>query len=351
MAKPSNRSRIEQLVDKFEPEVRDAFLMAYDNIRSRVTLKALVERLERGDVEGAIELLGVERVAFGNLDLAVANVFNNGGMALASDLYLPDPSGRRVQLQFGVRNLVAEGRLRDYSAELVKRETDQTKALIRTALTEGLVRGDNPTRSALDMVGRVSRVTGERVGGYLGLSGPQERTQAKARQALISGDVEGMRAYLQLKQRDKRFDAAIIKAIESGKPLARADVDRVVGRLNDRQLKYRADVIGLHETFGALSMARDEGIRQAIESGKVDPRFVVKKWRHSGKEHPRVQHLAMNGKEVPYDQPFIMADGTAIDYPHAPGIPARHSIGCGCFHEIRVDYTGMLIERRSMALA
>jgi hypothetical protein len=92
-------------------------------------------------------------------------------------------------------------------------------------------------------------------------------------------------------------------------------------------------------------------MRQAIESGKVDARFVVKKWRHSGKENARLQHVAMSGREVPYGQAFIMADGTAIDYPHAPGAPARHTVGCGCFHELRVDYAGQLLARRGLTLA
>lgn len=347
----TNRSAFELLLDKYDPAIRAAFLAAYDDIRSRVALKQLVERLERGDVAGAIDVLGIERASFGALELAIADAYNGGGMAFASELKLRDPQGNRIAFQFGVRNLIAEARLRDHSSALVTRVTEDQIAALRIGLSEGLARGDNPTRTALDMVGRLSRASGKREGGYLGLSGPQERTQAKARSALISGDLEGMRAYLQLAHRDKRFDRAILKAIEAGKPLAQADVDRVIGRLNDRQLKYRADKLALNETFEALALARDEGMRQAIESGKVDARFVVKKWRHSGKENARLQHVAMSGKEVPYGQAFIMADGTAIDYPHAPGTPARHTVGCGCFHELRVDYAGQLLARRGLTLA
>lgn len=347
----TNRSAFELLLDKFDPVIRAAFLAAYDDIRSRVVLKRLVERLERGDVAGAIDVLGIERASFGGLELALAEAYNGGGLAFASELKLRDPQGNRIAFQFGVRNLIAEARLRDYSASMVTGITEAQVESLRIGLSEGLARGDNPTRTALDMVGRVSRATGVRTGGYLGLSGPQERTQAKARQALISGDVEGMRDYLQLKQRDKRWDAAVMKAIRDERPLKIEDVNRTIGRLNDRQLKYRADKLALNETFNALAMAKDEGIRQAIESGKVDVSFITKKWRHSGKENARLQHVAMNGKEVPYGQAFIMADDTAIDYPHAPGTPARHTVGCGCFHEIRVDYAGMLAERRRLTLA
>lgn len=348
----SNRTPFDQLVDQFTPEVRKAFIEAYDRIKSNVTpsmLKRIVAELDKGNIEGAIDLLGIDRAAFGGFEMSIADAFNRGGIAMVSDLVVRDPGGAKVNLAFGVRNLVAEAILRDFSAQLVTRETDTAKALLRTGLMEGLARGDNPTRTALEAVGRVNRVTGKREGGYIGLSGPQQRTQAKARQALISGDAEGMREYLQLKQRDKRFDRAVIKAIEAGKAVPRVDADRLIGRLNDRQLKYRADVIALQETRGALAMAKNEGIRQGIESGKIDARDVTKTWGRTISEHPRSQHRAIAGQSVPYDQSFVAPDGTLIPYPHAPGLPARHTIGCNCPVTYKIDYTAALIRRRALA--
>lgn len=344
----SNRSRFEQLLDKYEEPIRAAFIAAYNEIRSRIVLKRLVEQLERGDVAGAIELLGIETTSFGALEMALVEAFNGSGIAFASEIKLRSPEGNRVAIQFGIRNPEAEALLRNYSAEFVTRETAATKELIRVSLTEGLARGDNPTRTALDMVGRVSDVTKKREGGVIGLSGPQERTQAKARQALLSGDVEGMRDYLQLKQRDRRTDRAIIKAIEAGKPIAREDVDRIIGRLNDRQLKYRADKIALHETFTALSMSKNESIRQVVESGKVDIQDVTCTWRHTSQENPRTQHVVMQGQKVPFGQPFVAPDGTLIPYPHAPGVPLRHTAGCKCVVAYEIDYTAALIRRRAL---
>lgn len=348
----SNRTPFDQLVDKFEPEVRAAFLESYERIKASITpsmLKRIVAELDKGNIEAAIDLMGIDRAAFGGLEMAISDAFNRGGIAMAADVIVRDPAGSRVALSFGVRNLVAEAILRDFSAQLVTRETEQTKALLRINLSEGLARGDNPTRTALQAVGKVNRVTGKREGGYIGLSGPQERTQAKARQALLAGDVEGMQEYLQLKQGDKRFDAAVTKAIKAGRPVSAADVDKVIGRLNDRQLKFRADVIALNETRGALAMAKDEGIRQGIESGKIDARDVTKTWGRTISESPRSQHVAMRGQTVPYDQSFVAPDGTLIPYPHAPGLPARHTVGCNCPVSYKIDYTAALIRRRALA--
>lgn len=56
----SNRSRFEQLLDKYEPVLKTALLDAIADIRSHVVLRRLVERLERGGVAGAINVLGIE---------------------------------------------------------------------------------------------------------------------------------------------------------------------------------------------------------------------------------------------------------------------------------------------------
>lgn len=55
----TNRSSFDQLLDKYEPALKAAFLDAIADIRSQVSLKLLVERLERGDVAGAIDVLGI----------------------------------------------------------------------------------------------------------------------------------------------------------------------------------------------------------------------------------------------------------------------------------------------------
>lgn len=347
----TNRDLFEQLLDKYEPEVRAAFIQSLDQIKGRVdrrVMAAIVAELRRGNIEAAIDLLGIDRAAFAALELAIADTFNRGGIVLAGEIVARGATGARLPVNFGVRNLVAEALLREYSATQVTRITEDARESLRIGLSESLARGDNPTRMASDMIGRQSRANGNRVGGYLGLDAVQERTQANARSALLSGDPEGIRNYLMLKSRDRRFDPSIRKALAEGRGLAPDDVTRIISQLNARQLRVRANRVALHETFTALSMAKNEGIRQAIESGKVDVRDVTKTWGRTISEHPRTQHLAMRGQTVAFNESFVAPDGTLIPYPHAPGIPARHSIGCNCPVTYRIDYTAALIRRRAI---
>ncbi|GGD43478.1 hypothetical protein [Aureimonas glaciei] len=50
------RDTIETLLSRYDKALREAFLAAIDDIRNGVTLKAVVEKLERGDVAGAVDV-------------------------------------------------------------------------------------------------------------------------------------------------------------------------------------------------------------------------------------------------------------------------------------------------------
>lgn len=343
----SNRSRFEQLLDKYEPLLKAAFLDAIADIKSRVTLKLLVKALERGDIFGAIDLLGIEREAFGPLELALAEAYNAGGTDMADSLRLRDPNGNRVLFRFGVRNPEAEAWLKDHSGTMVTRIVEDQKAGIQQALTQGLVQGQNPRQTALDVVGRISRVTGKREGGIIGLTASQERFVASARQELLSGDPAQLRNYLGRERRDKRFDAAVQKAIKAGRALDKATVDKIAGRYADRLLALRGEMLSRTETMMALGKSRDDAMNQAILSGKVDAMFVTKRWRSAGDNRVRHTHRALNDDEAGFYDSFASPSGARIRFPGDPDAPISETSGCRCTVEYKVDYTGQFIARRA----
>ncbi|TPN26624.1 head morphogenesis protein [Mesorhizobium sp. B2-3-3] len=340
----SPRERFEQIVSQFEPAVRQAFIEAIDDFTSNIVLRRIVERLEKGDLNGAIAAMHLDESAFRPLDEAIRAAFNGGGVATVETMpTLRDPSGHRIVVRWDARNLAAEQWLQTHSAQLVTGIVTDQKIAIRSALETGLARGDNPTKTAVSVVGRVSAVTGKREGGIIGLAGPQAAFVATAREELLSGDPVQMRNYLERTRRDKRFDRTVAKAIAIGKPVPAAMVDRITGRYADSLLKLRADTIGLHETFAALGAAKDIAFRQQIEKGSLRADAVTKGWKHTPQEHGRAQHVAMQGQVVPFDQPFTAPDGTVIPYPHAPGVPTRHTLGCKCLAEYKIDFVAQLV--------
>lgn len=343
----SNRSDLEQLLDKYEPALQQAFLDAIADIRSRVVLKRLVERLERGDVFGAIEVLQLEPEAFGRVELVIAEAYNAGGMGLAESLLLRGADGSRIAFRFGVRNPEAEAWLQEHSATLVTRIVDDQRQAIRQALSEGLALGNNPRTTALDIVGRINRVTNRREGGVIGLTSAQERFVSSARRELLSGDPDLLRNYLTRERRDRRFDALVLRAISNGRPLSADDVARVTGRYSDRLLDLRGEMLARTETMTALGKSRNDAMLQAINSGKVDVLDVTKHWRSAGDSRVRHTHRALNGKSVAFGERFRSPSGATLAYPGDPEAPIHETSGCRCTLEYKVDYTAKLLRQRA----
>jgi hypothetical protein len=75
-----------------------------DDIRSAIVLRVVVERLEKGDVAGAIEAMHLDVDAFARLELAIVEAYNAGGAAAVENLpRVTDPEDNRVVFRFGVR--------------------------------------------------------------------------------------------------------------------------------------------------------------------------------------------------------------------------------------------------------
>lgn len=163
------------------------------------------KRLERGDINGAIAAMHLDEAALRPLDEAIRQAFNGNGVATVEQMpALRDPEGHRFVIRVDARNVEAENWLRYHSTTLVSNIIADQQECIRTALQAGLERGDNPTRKALDVVGRLNRVTGRREGGLIGLTASQGNAVARARQELLSGQPDQLRSYLTRGRRDTR---------------------------------------------------------------------------------------------------------------------------------------------------
>jgi len=222
---------------------------------------------------------------------------------------------------------------------------DDTKTAVRTVLEAGSIDGHGPRHTALEITGRINRVTGRREGGILGLAWNQTEYVISARRELESGDPKLLNRYLQRARRDKKFDAMVKRAIKSGRPLSAADVDKITGRYKDRLLALRGETIARNETLAALNSGKQEGIQQLISSGKIPASAVTKKWRATGDDRTRDSHLAMNNQDVRFDEPFVSpVTGARMMHPHdlSMGAPPSETIQCRCFYEIKIDYISTL---------
>lgn len=351
MPRQTDTQIIEALFARWEPEVRAAFLDAVADIRDSITLRVVVERLERGDVDGAIHAMHLDPEAFARLERVIAEAYYEGGQATVGNLpIVRDPDGNRVVFRFGIRNPIAEAWLRQHSSALVTRTTEDIRLAIRQHMAEGLARGDNPRRTALDVIGRVDRASNRRTGGIVGLTAQQERYVATARRELLSGDPDQLRHYLTRGRRDRRFDRSVTKAIREERALDADTVARITGRYSDRLLELRGEAIGLNETMTAIAKSREDAIGQQIAAGKLDAAAVTKVWKHTPNERFRPHHKAMNGKSAPWGEKFALPNGVRMKFPHDPDAPAGEKLFCKCHFAIKIDYFAA-VERRFRAVA
>lgn len=336
----------DELLATYEPRLAAAFREAIDEIRSSIVLVRVIERLDRGDINGAIDVMQIEPEAFSALEIALQEAFNAGGTNIVAELpKVMDPQGNRVTWRFGVRNPAAEAILRDLSATMVTHITGDQRQGIRQALEAGLARGANPRATALDVVGRVNRMTKQREGGVIGLTRHQIAFIERARVNLASGDPKLMGEYFELKTRDKRFDRTVAAAIREGKPITGDALGKIIGRLRDKNLLLRGEMLARTETMMALGSARDEAIRQQIEGVKVQAQDVTKTWRDAGDSRVRHTHRVLNGQAVGIDEVFQSPSGALLRYPGDPRAPISEISGCRCRLEYKIDYVGAVVRR------
>lgn len=342
----SARQRLLLLAEELEPGLRRAFLECVQAIRDNIELKRVIAALDNGNIQAAVDALDIHPDDFARFVLALDEAYNKGGLATVDDMpQLRDPEGGKVQFRWGVRNLGAEQSIQNHAATMIRDLVEDNIAGIRDVMMEGLAAGRNPATLTRQIVGAKNRVTGAREGGLIGLDSRQIRTVAWIRDAMRTGDVDRMLAYLDLKLRDRRFDRSVEKAIQEGKSLTAESAGKVVTAYSNRALDSRAKRIALHETFIALSTSQHDAYAQQIAAGRLLAEDVTKTWRHTPQERGRAQHIVMNGQTVAFNSMFRAPDGTLIRHPHAPGTPAHHTIGCKCGVAYTVNYVERLARR------
>ena len=334
---------LEQLLAKYDPALRAAFIAGISEIRAQARLAEVIAALERGDIQAAVDVLYIEREAYREFEAALSDAFTDGGVNTLQELSpIRDANGNRFVIRFNARDNAAEQILRLHSSTLITQIVADQREAVRQALTEGMARGDNPRKVGLDIVGRVDPATQRRTGGLLGLSAAQERYVSNASQELATGDYA---AYLTRERRDKRFDRMVMKAMRDGKPLSQADITRITGRYSARLLALRGEVIGRTEALRALHEGQYAALQQAIATGRVDARDVRLVWKATFDGRTRDTHAALHGETIGWGETFQTFRGNRLRYPGDTMAPASETINCRCTMVARIDYGANL--RRS----
>lgn len=93
-----------------------------------------------------------------------------------------------------------------------------------------------------------------------------------------------------------------------------------------RTLFDRAEAIVRTETTTLWNASHQATLNQAAQSVPK----LGKMWLTALDEKVRDDHLAMHGKVVPYNEPFVLPDGSKAMFPGDPSLPARQRANCRC---------------------
>ena len=323
-----------------EAEMLKAFLDSVSAIKNDVKINQLTALIERGDIDGAIKLLGLDPSAFEGMDEALRQAYRSGGMTGAIQIgEIPTEDGE-IPFRLNMRSPAAEAWLLRESSRLIVEMSDGQQELVREVLTEGLEQGVNPRQQALGLVGRMD-ATGKRTGGFIGLTTQQSGWVANARDELENLNPN----YFTRELRDKRLDSTIRKAINDGQELTPQQINKAITRLQGRTLKYRGDVIARTESIKALRAGQHESVNQAVDKGELSRDDVKRIWDSTGPDgRTRDNHLLMEGQERKHGEPFDFPFGGQAMFPSddSLGAPASELIQCRCRENTEIDFIGQL---------
>ena len=338
-------SSLDQLILLAIPEIQKIFLEVMQDVVDRAQLNEMVAAIEANDPERLFRATGFSSAALNPILDAVEKIYMDGGQTTAAAFpkKIQTPTGVAI-FRFDMRNPRVEQDLREKSSRLVSMLTEEARQNVREILEQGMIAGENPRATALNIIGRVDPVTKKRVGGVIGLTNNQTRWVENTGRYLRTLDSK----YFNLKLRDKRFDSIVKKAIESGQGLSEKDVGRIVTAFKNRALRYRAETISRTETIQSINRAEMLAALQLVDEGIIPRTAIVKEWDDAGDGRVRASHRALaakydKGKGIGIDEPFVTLSGARLMVPgdSSLGAGADEIANCRCRVRVRIDYRSM----------
>lgn len=332
-----------QLIAQLEPEIERAFMASVVDLQAGVNWPLLLQRLEAGDIDGAVAALNINAAAWAEYSSVMTAAYARAGASTMAQIQMVGIAP--VGVRFDMANPRAERWIRQNVAEMVVGFTNEQIEVARNVIGAGYARGEGPRTIAIELGGRVTN--GTRQGGVLGLDNPrayrlqQVSLGMRTPEGVQSLVIEGRDGKLAMRYKvNPATEKRILAAYNAGTAVpedARAISER---QYRNALLQARAETISETETGNAVMSSRAESWEQAAEARGVNGDAVIKTWRHrrGSSAYSRPDHIAMSGQVVRgLHTPFVFPDGAQLEFAHDPRGGAKHTIRCGCDTEFRLD--------------
>lgn len=297
--------------------------------------QAEIERALEIGPDAVLRVLNIDDTAFNDYRSEILRIYGQSGVNTLDEITWRYPNGQRAVIRWNSLSPRAEDYARRIVGDKITNITQEAVRNVRDTIADGYAFNRSRNRIATDLIGRLGP-DGKRVGGVIGIS-EQQRVWVNNMRGWLENDPAKALSYT---KRDKRFD----KLLKSGKPLTKAQIDRIARQYSDKLLKSRALTIARTEASAAIENGKYEAWRQGLEKTGVPERFLIRTWNHSGIGlQDRPSHVAMHGRSVRGLQfPFVLNDGVMMKYPHdtSYGAGPENIVNCRCVADYSIDRKG-----------
>lgn len=314
------------------------------DLSANVDWRRLLDNLESGNIDAAIDALNISPAAWSQYSAAVTETFAASGAAHAAQIKSAGIGS--IGTRFNMTNPRAEQWIRENVGSSITFFNQEQIEVARETILSGYAEGKGPRNIATDLAGRATGPGGQRQGGVLGLDSQRADRLRKVTDGMATPEgvqnlvIKHRNGNLSLRYRVNRATAnRILDAYRKGEAVTAAQRTVSERQYKNALLRDRANTVAETETADAVLGARDEEIRQVVESEGYRDDQVVKTWRHGrGRtENSRPEHVQMGGTTVVgIDATFDFPDGTRMRFAHDPAGGAKHNISCGCQTEYSI---------------
>ena len=308
-------STYDKLLAKYGPEIARAYRRVIGTVKKSIDEAALIQAIDSRNFSAIVDAIGMTEAQIFPLTEAIRSSYVGSGMAVGEAI-------RGGTFGFSAIQPRAARWITESTARLVQGIQDQSRDMVQSVVTRGVMEGRSSAAMARDIIGQGR----DRIGSRIGITVQQSQYVDNMR-----SDLENLSShYFTRAQRDRRFDARVRAAIDSGKVLPESEIAKITGRYAERFEKYRATDVARQETRAAVASGQAEGYFQLQNDPAVER--VTVRWQHNtgSQKEFRADHEAANGEIHDLGDPWIMDDGTAMLYPHDPnGGPAQNA-NCRC---------------------
>ncbi len=200
--------------------------------------------------------------------------------------------------------------------QFVREISDEQRAVVRRAVSDGVLRGDNP------------RVIARDIRESIGLTEIQSGHVSSYRRALESGDWDNA---LGRQLSDARSDRTIRRIRSSRGVLTGEQVDVMTERYRKNYVTFRAETIARTEALRAANDGTRELFKQAVERSDILASELETTWcAGPATKHARDSHQHLDNKSVAYGEDFKLPGGVRMTGPGDPRGGVKNNANCRC---------------------